>query len=249
MSQFPNLPIVTIDPPRKTQVEKYGGLFYLGIGGIVVLALLVGGFGYGVWSMRSVWIDIYLLNDPKRSEVDRVNAAVRLANDERVTQRQRWDLALSRVPPDIARYILAESLTSELANDAPREYGMAVARSEGWPDWLRLLLARPIAIAAAEGTLVDRESLDALVARDDPVLRSLANFAISYPSHEATRDNPDPSEFAKILDEARTSQQPRTAELLDQATVWIRVHHPGAIAVWKGWSMTPQGLVRDEPGP
>ena len=56
-------------------------------------------FAAGVWSMRGVWADVYLVNDPKRPEVDRINAASRLARDPRVTDRQKWDMAMSGTPP------------------------------------------------------------------------------------------------------------------------------------------------------
>ena len=75
-TQFPKLPIlgsVAAPPPRK-QREKYGGLYYLGIAGLVVLALMVGWFGFRVWQLRDVWAEIYALHDAKRSDAERVES-------------------------------------------------------------------------------------------------------------------------------------------------------------------------------
>src|SRR5262245_58073951 len=119
-----DLPIVTPDPPRRSQAERYGGLFALGIAGLLVLIALVGWFGWSAWSLREVWWNVYLLNDPGRSEADRIAAAVALSRDPRVSQRQRMDLCLSRTPPDLARYLLAESLTSEAIAADPRGYAL-----------------------------------------------------------------------------------------------------------------------------
>ena len=261
MSQFPQLPIVTIAPPRKTQAEKYGGLFYLGIGGLVCLLLLVGMFGYGLWTTRTVWSDIYLLNDTKRSEADRVNAAFRLSRHEQVNQRQRWDLALNDQLPDLARYILAESLTSDLVDDNPRAYGMAVARSEGWPVWLRILLARPLLDAAAEGTALDREPLEILSRHDDPVIKLFADFALSTLAHVQSPEEAGrmidvsaakavaEGKLAKLLDEAAKARQPRSAELLDEATALLRTEYSLTSQIWSGWQTDPDGKLVRAPMP
>ncbi len=63
--EFPDLPIVTPDPPRRSESERYGSLFYLGVGGLAVLVVLIGWFGWSAWSLRDVWTNIYILNDPK----------------------------------------------------------------------------------------------------------------------------------------------------------------------------------------
>ncbi len=136
-----DLPIITPDPPRRSQAQKFGGLFYLGIGGLAVLVLLIGWFGWGVWSLRHVWTRVYILNDAGRPEPERIDAALALSRDPDANQRQLWDLALSRVPPPLARYLLAEALTSEAIQADPSGYALAVARSEGWPDWLEALAA------------------------------------------------------------------------------------------------------------
>ena len=72
---FPTLPIVVTPDPKRPGAERYGGLYYLGIAGLVVLCGLLAWFGWGVWSLRSVWANVYVLNDPRRAEGDRVAAA------------------------------------------------------------------------------------------------------------------------------------------------------------------------------
>src|SRR4051812_49819420 len=59
---FPSLPIVTPDPPRRSTVEKYGGIYFLGLAGLVVVVGLVSWFAAGVWSLRAVWSGIYILH-------------------------------------------------------------------------------------------------------------------------------------------------------------------------------------------
>lgn len=257
MTRFPDLPIVTPDPPRKSQAEKYGGLFYLGSGGLACLVLMIAWFGYGVWSMRSVWSDIYVLNDPQRPEIDRVNAAWRLSRDPRVTQRQRWDLALSRTPPELARYLLAESLTSEATQADPRAFALAASRSEGWPPWLHVLLARPLAYEAGEGGAVDLPSIEELGLNRDPAVVLFADFALVVmpsgkgeshrPGLRERRDDAEKSfdrEFVRLLDRAEASDQPERAELLDRATLRLRSYHPDAARIWSGWAETPGGMIR-----
>lgn len=248
MPQFPELPILTPDPPRKTQTEKYGALLYLGLAGLAGLVVLIAWFGQGVWSMRSVWADVYLVNDPRRAEPERVNAAWRLARDSRVTPRQRWDLALSRTPPPLARYLLAESLTSEATQADPRGYALSVARSEGWPGWLRVLLARPLAYAAGEGGTVDRQGLEELAKNPDPAVALFAEFALTM-ARSPVDPRPIPSSespvgVARLLAEARTAPQPRRGELLDAATRRLRRDHPAAARLWAGWEETSSGLAR-----
>ena len=55
-SRFPTLPIINpAVPAARTERAKYGGLFYLGIGGLVVLVVLVAWFGHGLWANREAF--------------------------------------------------------------------------------------------------------------------------------------------------------------------------------------------------
>ena len=69
--------IIPAEEVRKSQAEKYGGLFYLSVIGLVILCGLIAWFGWSVWSLRQIWTDVYVLNDPKRTEPDRIAAAER----------------------------------------------------------------------------------------------------------------------------------------------------------------------------
>ena len=91
-----------------------------------------------------------MLNDAKRPETDRLTP--RCGSPESSARRRpRMEMALRKDLPDLARYLLAESVSTELVAHDPRSYALAVARSEGWPDWLRLLLARRLAYGAGRG--------------------------------------------------------------------------------------------------
>ena len=117
---FPALPILPADEARRlTNVEKYGGLYYLGIGGLCVVLGLVGWFGYSVWTLKSLWVNVYVLHDRSRPDPERIAAAFAIARDPSANQRQRWDIAMERNLPPLARYILAESLTAEAAEPQP----------------------------------------------------------------------------------------------------------------------------------
>jgi hypothetical protein len=256
MTRFPELPIVTPDPPRKTQAEKYGGLFYLGIAGLAVIVALVGWFAFGVWSMRSVWADTYTLADPRRPIGDRLDAAWRLARDERVTDRQKWELALDKNIPDLARYLLAESLTSEAVVDT-RAYGLAIARSRGLPIWLRRLLIQPLASAAADGRTMDEETIQELARDQDPIIALWGRFllVVSAPNPEATtardellevsRSNRPTWSMALMLLDASKAEQPRRDQILHEARRLLR-QNPESQAIWAGWVEISTG-IRPEP--
>jgi hypothetical protein len=249
-----DLPILTPEPPRKSQAEKYGGLYYAGIAGLVVLLGLVGWFAHGVWSLRGVFRAIYVLNDPRRAEEERVRAAYALARDPRVTQRQLYDGALSRVPPDLARYLLAEALTSDAIRDDPRAFAMAVARSEGWPDWLRLLMVRPLAYGAGQGYAIPAGPLDELRRHPDPAIRLWAAYTRAAASgrdidaarelgRAAERAGPE-QELAAGLRDALGLRGVERDAALDRATLWLRRHHPEAARLWDGWEDHAGRLVR-----
>ena len=113
----------------------------MGIAGIVLLCLMVGWFAYGFWSLRDVWEDVYVLHNPRR-RFDRVQAAFRLAHDPRVNDDQRMEIALRRDAPDLARYLLAEAISTDDVAERSTKFFAGRGPQPDWPDWLRLLLAR-----------------------------------------------------------------------------------------------------------
>ena len=175
-NSFPELPIVTPDPPRLTLREKYGSLYYLGIAGLVITIGMVGLFAFGVWATRDIWRAFYVLNDPSRPESERIKSAWVLARSNTVNDAQRMQVALTKDLPLLARYVVAEGLTSEAIRADPKGYALMVARSEGWPDWLRLLMARPMAYGAGEGYRIAWEPLDLLRENKDPAIALWATY-------------------------------------------------------------------------
>lgn len=252
---FPTLPIVTPDPPRRPDREKYGALFYLGAGGLALVVALLGWFTWGVWTLRPTMARVYVLHDENRSESERVAAAYALSRDPHMNQRQLWDIALRKRLPPLARYVVAEGLTAEAATADPRAYGAAVARSEGWPVWLRLLLTRPMAYAAALGLAVPRPSLRELARSPDRATALWATYALAAgPEGEpgsagdlrrrARAEGPDrglAGFLAAALDETRLEER---FKALDDATAWLRTHHPEAAVLWEGWRVEGDRLVR-----
>ncbi len=239
---FPSLPIVTPDPPRLTTRQKYGGLFYFGLAGLALLIMLVGWFAHGAWSMRTVWYDVYVLHAANRTEGERISAAFALSRDPRVNQRQRWDICLRRPLPALARYVLAESLSGEAASADPRAYALAVARSPGWADWLRLLLVRPMAYAATEGVRFPGQALEELMRQEDPAIRLWASFVVSQADEDPGKGlrtmeivceggQHERDLACLLLEAARLKNQPgEQVSRLDKATLWLRRHHPVRVA-------------------
>jgi hypothetical protein len=245
MSRFPDLPILPSTPPpppapRRSTAERYGAILYLGLGGLAVLVGLVAWFAWSAWGLRDVWEAIYVMNDPARPEAERVAAAGRLAADPRVTPRQLWDLALSRVPPERARYIVAEALDGRAIAADPSGFALAVARSEGWPGWLRVLLARPLAYGADEHAL-PKAPLAELRAYPDAIVALWAAYAQAAGRDDAearqaleTAREGENAGLARLLAEALdapTHSETRRARL-DAATDWLRDNHPDARRVW-----------------
>lgn len=257
-----DLPILPSSPPPSTpprsNTEKYGALYQLGILGLVILIALLTWFGLGVWSLRGVFQNIFVLHDANRPEVARVEAAYALARDPKVTQRQYWDIALRTELPPLARYLMAESLTAEAVAPDPRGYALAVARSPGWPPWLRLLIARPMAYAADKGYLLPPDALGELLhTSPDPFLRLWMAFtllALEAPGHadeartlldKAAGSADQTAQLAERLLLALGQSGPRRTRALDEATSLLRAHHPGAIEVWDGWTIEEGKLVRN----
>lgn len=252
---FPSLPIISPDQIRKTDREKYGALFYLGTIGLAVIVTLLGWFAWQAWSLRDVWANVYALHDAHRSIPERVRAAYALAHDPRVNQRQLYDNALSKALPPLARYVLAEALTADAASADPRAYGLAVAKSEGWPVWLRLLLTRPMACAAALDRPVPRDALALLARNPDRATALLAAYALASGPDGAA----DPAAALRLAATGDADERPFAAQLvaaldapghdarlkaLDSATLWLRTHHPEAARLWEGWKVDGVRIVR-----
>lgn len=255
-----DLPIVTPDPPsspsspKRGTVEKYGGLYYFGIAGLAVVVALVTWFGAEAWSLRAVFRGIYVLHDETRPEAERIDAAYGLSLDGAVTQRQYWDIAFRKRLPPLARYVVAEALTSEAVATDPRGYALAAGKSEGWPDWFRLLIARPLAYAADDRIALPREPIISLTQSRDPWLRAwslytLAAMAGGDDAADAALERlpdafPEVAELVALLLAARSSGggPPRLAKL-SEATRIMRRGHPEAAALWHGWDIRDGHLI------
>lgn len=260
--RFPDLPILNpgdVPPPApaRGEREKYGALFYLGIAGLALVVVLVACFGYGLWSNRDIWADVYVLNDPKRPEAERLDAALRLGHNARLDDAARMEMAMRRDLPPLARYLLAESVSTDSVAHDPRSYAMAVARSEGWPDWLRLLLECNLAFGAGRGYDIPSEALDELRRQADPMVALWATYSRavlprggSDPALAADLEKqagtPGPAgELAGMLLAALRSPGGERERRLDLAVVWLRRHHTQAAEIWRGWTVRDQHLVRE----
>jgi hypothetical protein len=128
----------------------------------------------------------------------------------------------------------------------PRGYALVVSRSPGWPDWLRLVLSRRLAYGASRGYDIPREVLDELKRHPDPMTGLWAVYALAVVS----RPGPDPEmtaelekaasapgpegELAALLLAALRAPQEEREHRLDEATLWLRRHHPQAVKIWQG---------------
>jgi hypothetical protein len=176
-----DLPIIRPDPPPRdrTQAEKYGSLFYLAVAGLGVVVGLVTWFGVGLFRISGMLGTVYVIHDETRSEADRVAAAHALASDPRANPRELYDIALRVRLPDAARLAIAEAVPASVARNDPRGYALAVARSPGWPSWLRLALMRPITSAALDGVTFPADALAEISNHADPWVRPWAWLAIA----------------------------------------------------------------------
>jgi hypothetical protein len=250
---FPDLPIITPDPPRLSLAEKYGGLYYLGISGLIFLLALVTVFGYTIWTTRDFWSAIIVLHDEGRPMPERLKAAWVIAHHPTANDRQRSDIAFRKPLPELARYIVAEGMTSDAIRSDPKGFAEMVARSEDWPPWLRLLLVRPMAYGVGEGYRIAWEPLDLLRANPDQATALWATYtrAVNPPgdgpaarSLEESAAQPGPFQpLAKLLDSASKAQGEGRTRKLDEATTWLRTNHPDVVKVWKGWEEREGQLI------
>lgn len=209
---FPNLPIIPASEVRKTQAEKYGGLFYLGAVGLALLIGLIAWFGWGVWSLRYVWSNIYVLNDPSRDEATRLAAAKDLVANPDLTPQQRLDLSLSTTAPIAARILIAESIPREAILSDPKAFPRSIAEKEGLPAELRLVYLRQMAFAADWLEKYPEAPLRKLIKDSKGSAVAWGQFCLS-----ATRKPVDPEGLAKQANDAETP----LLKLLIQA---IQVH-------------------------
>ncbi len=235
--RFPKLPIVSpADLPPLSQREKYGGLFYVGIGGLVLLVAMLGYFAYAAWSLRDVWSDVYKLNDPHRPEPERLAAANRLAQSARLGDAQKLALALDRNLPDRARLALAEGVSAELAAGDPRGFSLAVARSPGWPSWLRLTLELNLARGVIRGYAIPPLALEELSHSEDPMIAAVAFFArtVARPEDadarkalelQAAGQGPA-AEITRRLLEVLHAPAPRREAMIDEIGRWFHDGRP-----------------------
>jgi len=244
-SRFPTLPIINPPiPAPRTERAKYGGLFYLGIGGLAVLVVLIAWFGYGLSANRKAFADVYVLHDGRRAVSERAQAAFRLAHGGRLADAQLMEMSLNRDLPDLVRYLLAEGVSAQAVARDPRGYALAVARSPDWPDWLRLLLVRPLAYGSGRGYAIPREALAELAGHSDPMVELWASYALAARpvDHSNRRVVLEKAALLKDANGALAAQllraldaeEPERSGLLDRATVWLRHNHPAAAEIWKG---------------
>jgi hypothetical protein len=244
---FPKLPIIVIDPPQqqppRTERDKYGGLLYLGVAGLIVLGVMIVWFAYSAWRLRDVWSQVYALHDSKRSDAARIQSALELSRDPRVTDRQLMEICLRRDLPDQARYLLAEAVSTEAVATDPRAFALTVALSADWPDWLRLVLARRLAYGATRGYTIPEVALDELAKNSDPMIRLWAEYSLAVlpgvksdaPAklEAAARDPDDNGKLAAMLLAAKNAPVEERERRLDEATLWLRHHHPQALTIWR----------------
>jgi hypothetical protein len=250
---FPDLPIITPDPPRLSLAEKYGGLYYLGLIGLAVTLTLIWIFGYSLWITRDLWISFYVVPDPARPEAERIQAAWVIARHPAANDRQRSDIALLKTNPPLARYIVAEGMTPDAIRADPNGYALMVAKSELWPDWLRLQMTRPMAYAVGEGYRIAWEPLDLLRAHSDPAIALWATYtrAVMPPGDASAASSlaksaaePGPfHDLAALLEAASKAEGKARVAKLDEATAWLRAHHPESAGLWKGWAERDGKLV------
>lgn len=255
---FPKLPIIVMDAPAppqppRTERDKYGGLLYLGIAGLVVLAIMIAWFGFSAWRLRDVWVEVYALHDAKRTDAARIESALRLSHDPRLGDHQLMEICLRRDLPDLARYLLAESISTDAVARDPRQYALAVSLSPDWPDWLRLVLARRLAYGATRGYSIPEIALDELMKSADPMIRLWAAYSLAVmpgakPAaaatlEEAARIQDANGELAAMLLAAKAAPAAERERLLDDASLWLRHHHPQAAKIWQGWEIRDGRLI------
>ena len=159
-----------------------------------------------------------------------------------MADRQLMEICLRRDLPDRARYVLAEAVSTDAVARDPRAYALTVALSEDWPDWLRLVLSRRLAYGASRGYAIPEVALDELAKHPDPMIRIWANYALAVMPGvkssgaaklaEAAQAPDDNGKLATLLLAAKDAPAEHRERRLDEATAWLRHHHPQAEKIW-----------------
>ena len=253
--KFPDLPILEPDPPRMSLREKFGGLYYLAIGGLIASLFLVGTFFYQFYRTRDLWAAVYVLYDETASVPARNHAAWMIAHNPDANDRQKMTFALQTTLPELTRYIIAEGLSPEAIQADPKAYALMAARSEPWPDWLRLMVARPMAYAVGEGYRIAWEPLDELRGRSDKAMGLWMTYtravmgsgeaALAQQLRDAAAKPGAYQPLANLLSQAEAAKGAERVAKLDAATAWLRGNHPPCSQVWEGWKVVDGELVVD----
>ncbi len=129
-----------------------------------------------------------------------------------------------------------------------------MARSEGWPAWLRLLLLRPMAYddgrhGIPSAPLAElRENPDAAIALWAAYIQAVArdDAEAAQALEESARGDGPTAPLAVLLRDALHAPPDRRPDFLDRATLWLRENHPDARRVWNGWEVHDGRLVARE---
>jgi hypothetical protein len=124
----------------------------------------------------------------------------------------------------------------------PREFALTVALSQDWPDWLRLVLARRLAYGATRGYAIPDVALEELSRHPDPMIRLCTLYALAMMPNDktgaaakladASHAPDDNGKLAAMLLATKDAPPEERERRLDEATLWLRDHHPQAAKIW-----------------
>lgn len=177
------------EQPRLSMSQKYGGLYWLGTGGLVVSIMLVGWFAIQLWLMRDVWREIYVLHRAGLPDDRRISAAAFLAKDPRVEPAQIQPMLFRRDLPDRARYLLAAGLKkTDTAISARQMLGLlATEGATSPPDYLRGHLARLAALSIPAERNFPEKQFEGLLTDREKAVAAWSAFALTRSKIESTR--------------------------------------------------------------
>jgi hypothetical protein len=177
------------EAPRLSVQQKYGGLYWLGIGGLIVSVILVGWFATQLWLLRDVWREIYVLHRSELPDDRRIAAAAFLAKDPRVEPAQIQPMLFRRTLPEKARYILAAGLNkTDSATSARQMLGLlATEGATSPPDYLRGHLARLSALNIPAEMNFPNESFERLLADRNQSVAAWSAYALTRSQDESKK--------------------------------------------------------------